>query len=55
MRNRRHTTEAQSTGLSIRRYLGAPAETWTWPRREYQPAFDYCDADLAFFRRPIGA
>lgn len=50
----RKTSESNATGWSIRRYLATPVDAWTWPRRELQPAFDYCDADLAYFRRPIG-
>lgn len=51
----RRTSVANAIGHSVRRYLTLPVESWTWPRRELQPAFDYCCADLAYFRRPLTA
>lgn len=39
--------------MSIGRYLLTPPDLWHWPRAELQPYTDYCDADMAWFRRPI--
>lgn len=45
---------ARRTSLSIRGYLETPVEAWVWPMPALQPCAGYCDADLAWFRRPIG-